>query len=152
MNKILSGILAGLVATIVLSVLMTVKSMMGLMPDVDIINMLAQQMGGGAVIGWIAHLLIGMLGYGIAYALIFSGLPFGGHLLRGILIGMAGWLMMMVALMPMMGAGMFGMSMASGIMVPVTTMMFHIIFGAVLGVVYTKLYDQQANQTILHAR
>lgn len=146
MNKILSGILAGLAATIVLSMLMLIKNMMGLMPDVDIINMLAQQMGAGVLMGWVAHFAIGVLGYGIAYAIIFSGLPFGSHLLHGILTGMAGWLMMMVALMPMMGAGMFGMSIAGGMLVPVATLMLHIVFGAVLGVVYTKLHNNKSTR------
>lgn len=139
MNKILCGILAGLAATIVLSMLMLIKNMMGLMPDVDIINMLAQQMGAGVLMGWIAHFVIGVLGYGVAYAIIFSDLPFGSHLLHGILTGMAGWLMMMVA-------GMFGMSIAGGMLVPVATLMLHIVFGAVLGAVYTKLHNNKSTR------
>ena len=139
MNKLLKGILAGLVATIVLSVLMLVKAKMGLMPDVDIISMLAGAMGGSAVMGWVAHFMIGALVYGLIYAFIFSTLPFGGHVSRGTLLGIAGWLMMMVVVMPMMGAGLFGLSMPSGMLVPVATLMLHIIFGAVLGFVYGKL-------------
>lgn len=139
MNKYLSGILAGLVATIVLSALMIMKGMMGLMPDVDIIAMLAGQMGGSAAMGWVAHFMIGIVGYGLAYTLVFSKLPIGGHLVRGVALGLAGWASMMIVLMPMMGAGLFGMGLASGIMVPVATMMLHVIFGAVLGLVYSKL-------------
>jgi len=41
---------------------------------------------------------------------------------------------MMVVLMPMAGAGLFGMSM--GVMAPVMTLVLHLIFGAVLGWVY----------------
>jgi len=142
MNKYLSGILAALVATIVLSLLMIAKGMMGLMPDVNIIGMLAKQMGTGAMMGWVAHFVIGALGYGIAYALIFSDLKFGSHLLRGTLLGVIGWLVMMVAIMPMMGAGLFGMGLPSGMMVPVATLILHAIFGAVLGYVYAKLQNQ----------
>lgn len=139
MNNLLKGALAGLAATIVLSMLMIMKGMMGLMPDVDIIAMLAGKMGGSAMMGWIAHFMIGVVGYGIAYALVFSKLAIGGHLIRGIALGIAGWLAMMVAIMPMMGAGMFGMDLPSGMMAPVATMMLHIIFGATLGFVYNKL-------------
>ncbi|MDH3354660.1 MAG: DUF2938 family protein [Chromatiales bacterium] len=139
MNTLLKGALAGLAATIVLSMLMIMKGMMGLMPDVDIIAMLAGKMGGNAMMGWVAHFMIGVVGYGIAYALVFSKLAIGSHLVRGIALGIAGWLSMMVALMPMMGAGMFGMDLPSGMMVPVATMMLHIIFGATLGFVYSKL-------------
>lgn len=55
MNKIAAGVIAGLVATIVLSMLMVMKNMMGIMPDVDIIAMLAMKMGGVAAMGWMIH-------------------------------------------------------------------------------------------------
>lgn len=139
MNKIVAGMLAGFVATAILSLLMVMKGVMGLMPDVDIIAMLAKQMGTGVAMGWAAHFMIGVVGYGIAYALVFSKLPVGTHLVRGILLGVVGWMVMMVMLMPMMGAGMFGLSMPSGMMVPVATLMLHAIFGAVLGLVFAKL-------------
>jgi len=139
MNKIISGMLAGLVATVVLSALMLAKAMMGLMPDVDVIAMLANQMGSGAALGWMAHFMIGIIGYGVAYALVFSNLPLGGHAIRGLLLGIVGWLGMMVMLMPMMGAGLFGTLMPSGMMVPVATLMLHAVFGIVLGLTFKKL-------------
>ena len=139
MNKFVKGIISGLVATIVLSILMIMKSKMGLMTDVNVIAMLASKMGGNTVMAWVAHFMIGMIGYGIAYVLIFSKLPFQSILLRGIVLGMAGWLAMMVAIMPMMNAGIFGLNLASGMMVPVATLMLHVIFGAVLSFVNSKL-------------
>ncbi|MDX8380456.1 MAG: DUF6789 family protein [Gallionella sp.] len=148
MNKALKGILAGLVATVVLSILMMMKSKMGLMPDIDVISMLASNMGGSAKMGWLAHFMIGTLGYGLAYAFVFSKLPLCGHVSRGILLGITGWLMMMVVVMPMMGAGLFGMAMPSGVMVPVMTLMLHVIFGAVLGFTFAKQYKQSAPPTI----
>ena len=139
MNKFVKGIVAGLVATIVLSVLMIMKGKMGLMPDMNIIAMLASKMGGSSAMAWAAHFMIGMLGYGFAYVLIFSKLPFNSIILRGIILGIAGWIAMMIAIMPMMNAGFFGLNLASGMMVPVATLMPHIIFGAVLSFVYSKL-------------
>jgi len=139
MNKLLKGIIAGLVATVVLSVLMIMKGKMGLMPDVNVIAMLASKMGGNSIMAWLAHFMIGMIGYGLAYVYIFSKLPFNSNIVRGILLGVAGWLAMMIAIMPMMGAGLFGLSLASGVMVPVATLILHIIFGAVLSIVNSKL-------------
>jgi Family of unknown function (DUF6789) len=136
MNKLIKGILAGLAATIVLSMLMVMKGKMGLMPDVNVIAMLAGKMGESLAMGWAAHFMIGVIGYGLAYALLFSELPFGNHTTRGIVLGITGWLVMMVAVMPMMGAGLFGLSLPSGMMVPVATLMLHAVFGAVLGYVY----------------
>lgn len=135
MNKLTSGVIAGLVATIVLSVMMVLKGMMGLMPELDIISMLAGMMGASAVVGWIMHFMVGA-GYGIAFSQIYSFLP-GNFITKGIIIGTLGWLVMMLMLMPMMGAGMFAMKM--GMMAPVMTLVLHMIFGAVLGLVYKKL-------------
>ena len=112
---------------------------MGLMPDIDIIGMLSKAMGGSMAMGWATHFMIGILGYGFMYAFVFSYLPLGGHVKRGLVLGLAGWLMMMMAVMPMMGAGLFGMSLPSGIMVPIVTMVLHAVFGAVLGFTYSKL-------------
>ncbi|TDY03921.1 DUF6789 family protein [Thiohalophilus thiocyanatoxydans] len=139
MNHVINGLLAGLVATVVLSVLMVIKDMMGLMPDLNVIGMLAAQMGSGPTMGWLAHIMIGVVGYGLAYSLLFRRLPLGGHGVRGILLGVVGWLVMMLALMPMMGGGLFGSGMPSGMMVPIATLILHVIFGAVLGGVYGRL-------------
>tara|TARA_R110002110_G_scaffold68731_10_gene185899 strand:- start:18422 stop:18646 length:225 start_codon:yes stop_codon:yes gene_type:complete len=67
MNANIAGIVAGLIATAVLSALMLLKGMMGVMPDLDVIALIA------------------------------------------------------------------------GMMVPVATLMLHVIFGAVLGISFAKL-------------
>ena len=138
MNKYTASIVSALIATITLSILMLLKNMMGLMPDVDIIAMLSLQMGNNPLLGWMAHFMIGALGYGLGFALIFSQLKIGNMVVRGILLGIVGWVIMMMMVMPMMGAGFFGLQMPSGIMVPIMTLMLHIIFGAVLGLSYSK--------------
>ena len=136
MNKLKNAVLASLVATVVLSAMMLIKAKMGVMPELNIIQMLAGMMGAGAVVGWLMHFMVG-IGYGIAFSQINQLLPSKNIVVKGILIGIAGWLVMMIALMPMMGVGMFGMKM--GIMAPMMTLILHIIFGATLGFVYSKL-------------
>lgn len=137
MNSNLRGIIAGLVATIVLSVLMVLKGMMGIMPELNVIAMLAGQMGGSTMMGWVAHFVVGAIIYGLAFANLRGMLPGGSNLVKGIVLGIIGWLMMMVVVMPMMGAGMFAMNM--GMMATVATLMLHIIFGLVLGLAYDKI-------------
>ena len=138
MSRVSSGLLAGLAATVVLSALMVMKTMMGLMPELDLPKMIAGMMGApeSPMLGWIVHFMIGVVGYGLAMAFIGPHLP-GGSITAGVILGIIGWLMMMVVLMPMAGAGMFGMSM--GIMAPVMTLLLHLIFGAVLGWTYGRL-------------
>lgn len=144
MNPLFRGLIAGFVATVILSALMIAKGMMGLMPDVNVIAMLADQMGGQMAVGWLAHFMIGTFVYGLIFAFVFAPLPFGNLALRGILLGVLGWAMMMVVIMPMMGAGLFGLSMPSGMMVPVATLILHVIFGFVLGAVYCTLPGRKA--------
>lgn len=139
MNKYMSGIIAGFIATVVMTILLMLKSMMGLMPDLDIIAMLASMMGDSLVLAWLAHFMIGSIGYGLAMAVVAGADRSKNFMLIGAVIGAAGWLMMMIALMPMMGNGLFGLAMPSGIMIPIATLVLHLIFGVVLGKAYAKL-------------
>ncbi len=138
MNRISKGFLAGLAATVVLSVLMVAKGMMGVMPQLDIAKMIAGMMGSPdkPIIGWVVHFMIGIAGYGVAIATLDARLPGNSHVSHGVMIGVIGWLVMMVMLMPMAGAGLFAMNM--GLMAPMMTLVLHLIFGAVLGWVYGR--------------
>lgn len=136
MGKIGSGLLAGAAATAVLSMLMAGKSMMGIMPELDLPAMISGMMGspGNPVVGWGVHAMIGVVGYGLAIALMDHLFPSRSPVLHGVLLGLGGWAMMMAALMPMAGAGFFGMSL--GMTAPMMTLVLHVIFGAVLGAVF----------------
>lgn len=136
MNNVLKGAIAGFVATVVLSVLMIMKSMVGLMPELDVIAMLSEMMGGGPAMAWIIHFVIGTVMWGMGFALIVGSLPGSSLVMKGIVFGIGAWVLMMIAVMPMAGAGLFGLNI--GIMAPVMTLMLHIIFGAVLGLVYGR--------------
>lgn len=142
MNTHLAGILAGMIATVVLSALMLLKGMMGMMPDLDVIAMIAGMMGVGAMMGWVAHFMIGAA-YGLVFATASRSGTTGSIVAQGVGLGIAGWLVMMIVLMPMAGGGMFGLAMPSGMMIPAATLMLHIIFGAVLGFSFAKLTNRE---------
>lgn len=135
-NSIPKGLAAGFIATLVLSMMMVIKSMIGLMPQLDVIAMLSGMLGVSAVIAWVVHFLIGTVGYGIAIVLL-SRMQAKPAVMLGLILGVIGWLIMMIVLMPMAGKGLFGMQI--GIMAPIMTLMLHLIFGAVLGWVYDKM-------------
>ena len=139
MGRISKGLAAGAAATAVLSMLMVMKAAMGVMPELDLPKMISGMMGASGVpaVGWAVHIMIGVIGYGVAIALLDSRLPGRSSIARGVLIGFAGWLVMMVMLMPMAGAGLFGM--ALGMMAPMMTLVLHLIFGAVLGWTFGRL-------------
>lgn len=137
MNNIVAGLVAGFVATAVLSLMMVAKGMMGVMPELDVIAMLSAMMGASALMGWMGHFMIGTLAWGGGFAVLYRLIPGGTALVKGIVFGVAAWLGMMVMVMPMAGAGLFGM--AFGIMAPMMTLVLHIVFGAVLGTVFHML-------------
>lgn len=133
------GFLAGFIATVVLSALMVMKAVMGIMPQLDLPKMISGMMGAPEtpMIGWIVHFMIGTLVYGFAIAWLGRGHPGKSSIGSGVLLAFIGWLIMMLVLMPMAGAGFFGMNM--GIMAPIMTLVLHLIFGVVLGWTYDRL-------------
>ena len=56
---------------------------------------------------------------------------------------------MMVMVMPMAGAGLFGMKM--GLMAPMMTLVLHLVFGAVLGWIYGKLLSDASGAVLARA-
>jgi hypothetical protein len=131
----LKGMVAGFIATVVLSALMLIKQRMGLVPQLNPIEMLAKMAGGSTpAVGWVPHFLIGAVVWGSLFPIFDARVPGGSHWLNGILFGIGAWILMMVLVMPMAGAGLFGM--ALGIVMPIATLVFHLFYGAVLGGIY----------------
>jgi hypothetical protein len=142
-SNITKGVIAGFIATLVLTVLMMMKKMMGVMPELDPVHMMsvmaAQKMGmeTNMMVGWVMHFMIGAVAWGGAFAVLNNILPTQNQTIKGIILGIGAWLIMMVGPMVMAGNGLFGL--ALGPMAPVMTFMLHIVFGVVLGLVYQKL-------------
>tara|TARA_R110000751_G_scaffold1278_3_gene4899 strand:- start:808 stop:1272 length:465 start_codon:yes stop_codon:yes gene_type:complete len=142
-SNITKGVIAGFIATLVLTALMMMKKMMGVMPELDPVHMMsvmaAQKMGmeTNMMVGWVMHFMIGAVAWGGAFAVLNNILPTQNQMIKGIILGIGAWLIMMVGPMVMAGNGLFGL--ALGPMAPVMTFMLHIVFGVVLGLVYQKL-------------
>ena len=75
--NIKAGVISGFVATVVLSILMVIKAKMGVMPELNAIKMLADMMGAPLVMGWVAHVMIGTIIWGVLFALLVDKLPGG---------------------------------------------------------------------------
>lgn len=143
MNTYTRAMTAGFVATVVLSALMLMKSMMGVMPELDLPNMLAgmahNMMGlpANPAVGWVIHFMIGAVVWGIGFALLYKVLPGAGLVAKGLVFGALAWVLMMLIPMPLAGAGLFAMKL--GMMAPVMTLVLHLIWGAVLGATFGAL-------------
>lgn len=144
-SNIWKGMIAGFIATVVLSALMIMKSTMGLMPELNVIAMLSKMMGTASpATGWVAHFFIGTVIWGGLFAWLDPRLPGGNHWLKGVVFGVGAWILMMIAVMPIAGAGLFGAHL--GMMAPVMTLVLHVIFGAVLGAVYGAEHPASTHQ------
>ena len=154
-TRIGKGILAGFVATIALSALMIIKTAMSMMPHLNAIKMLSTMahgfIGTPAVplVGWVLHFMIGSLAWGILFALLYDHIPLRSSTGKGLAFATAAWLLMMVMVMPMAGAGIFGLHLGVG--APVATLILHWVFGAVMGAVYGKLAASHPAATYTHA-
>lgn len=152
MNTYAKGVVSGFVATIVLSVLMILKAKMGMLPQMNVIAMLAGMahahlgVPASPVIGWLMHFGIGTVLWGLLFALLYQRLPGDGAITKGLAFSVGAWVLMMIIPMPLAGAGFFGLNL--GIMAPIMTLVLHLIWGLVLGAVYAALPTQE----VAHAR
>jgi len=80
--------------------------------------------------------MIRTVAWGGGFALLYGMIPGGSAVIKGIVFGVAAWAGMMIVVMPMAGAGIFGMNF--GVMAPMMTLVLHVIFGAVLGMVFAS--------------
>lgn len=134
MEPFWAGLVAGFVATLILSMMQLMKARMNLMPQLDMIGMISGMMGSSRSMGWVVHFMVGTVVYGLAYAYIFAGWWPDAYWLSGAALGVVGWLIAMLVMMPMAGKGFFATEL--GAMAPVMTFMMHVVFGAILGFIY----------------
>jgi len=134
--------IASFIATLVLSMIMVMKKTMGLMPEMnpiaDLVTIM-QQVSGLSILpifAWVLHFFIGTFAWGILFFLFYGVLP-GGKIIKGILFGLGAWMLMMLTVEPLAGHGFFGLQTSP--VIPMMSMMLHIVFGATLGIIYGKL-------------
>jgi hypothetical protein len=133
-TNIFKGMVGGFIGTIVLSAIMIMKTMMNVMPEFDMIGMMAGMLNGSRTTAWVVHFIIGTVLWGGLFAWLDPYIPTQSHWSKGTWFGVGAWIVMMVTLMPMAGAGLFAVKL--GMMVTAATLILHAIFGAVMGAVY----------------
>jgi len=124
------AMLAGLLGTGAMTAVgLWVAPVMG-MPRMNPAAVLAGAMGGSAVLGWLGHLMIGIV-LALLYATVAPRLP-GAPWMRGALFGLGPWVLTQLVVMPMMGVPKFSGSVAAAI----GSLIGHLVYGAVLGAAY----------------
>jgi hypothetical protein len=137
-----AGLIAGFIATVALSIFMIAKGAMGLMPQLnpieDIVHVaqVVTSLNLPLPFGWVGHFFLGTVIWGLIYAALHASVP-GAPVVKGLIFGALAWLAMMILFMPLAGHGLFALSV--GPQAVVATLVLHLIYGAVLGVVYAKV-------------
>jgi len=125
------AILGGFVGTLAITFLMYIGGPMMGLQKMDIARMLGQMLGGWGM-GMVMHFLNGTIIFPLVYVyLLFERLP-GSPAVKGTLWGIVLWLLAGIVVMPMMGAGAFGLKMG-GVMSAGGSLMGHAVYGALLG-------------------
>ena len=138
MSNSMKGMIAGLVATLVLSGLLLLKSTMDLVPELNMIRLLTNLGSISVVQAWMDHFIVGVVVWGLLFGAYDSlaSRP-AAHWLKGIIFGVFAWLVMMLAFMPLAKVGLFGYRI--GPVAPAVTLLYHLVYGAVLGTTYGLL-------------
>lgn len=124
------AIIAGLIGTLVMTAVgLWVAPLLG-MPAMNPAEMLAGQMGGVILLGWLAHFMIGTI-LALIYAVVAPWLA-GPPAVRGALYGIAPFLLAQIVVMPMMGMPLF----SGSIVMAMGSLIGHLVYGAVVGAVY----------------
>jgi uncharacterized membrane protein YagU involved in acid resistance len=127
------AVLGGLVGTIVLTMLMYVGAPMMGIPKMDIAATLGSMLGGWTM-GMVMHFVNGVFLFPLVYAFVVFSKLRGSPVTKGILWGVTLWLVASLIVMPMVGARFFGTA-NGGMMAAVASLMGHIVYGALLGII-----------------
>jgi uncharacterized membrane protein YagU involved in acid resistance len=127
------AIAGGLAGTAAMTMLMLAAPMMGL-PKMAIGEMLGSVMHIGTAAGWAMHGVIGVV-LAVVYALGFAGRLPGPPVARGAAFGFGVFLLAQIAVTPMMGGGVFS---GGNIPILMVSLMGHLVYGALVGVVYGR--------------
>lgn len=137
MSNSTKGMIAGFVATLVLSGLLLLKGSMNLVPELNIIRLLTNLGSIGTVAAWMDHFIVGVVVWGLLFGGYDAVASRPAHWLKGVIFGVFAWLLMMILFMPLAKAGLFGHRL--GPMAAVVTLLYHLVYGAVLGTTYGLL-------------
>ncbi|MBI3167828.1 MAG: hypothetical protein HYZ22_05080 [Chloroflexi bacterium] len=148
--NILSAVIAGVVASLVFSMVLAMAPKMG-MPKMDIVSLLGSMFSAKSnlVLGWMMHLMMGVV-FALIYAFLWSAGIGGATWVGGLIFGTVQSLVvgMIMGMIPMMHVGIksgavkapgLWMTNNGGAMAFMGGLVGHMIFGAVIALVYAAL-------------
>ena len=127
-GKLILGGVAG--AAAITMMLMFIAPMIGV--HMDIAASLSGMVHTPWMVGMVVYLMMGTFIFSLVYGILLRRYLPGSVLVRGLIWGFILWIVMEVAVMPMLGAGVFGIN-GPGMMGAVAALMAHLVYGGLLG-------------------
>ncbi len=139
MNGIKTGFMSGAIATFVAGSMLLMNNALRQFPDVHIAKTLSALLGapGQTMVGVIAIMILGIFVFGALFAVLAPRLPVRTYLAKGLVFGVASWLVMMVVYMPLGGGGLFGLE--RSVVVPFVTLVLNLVYWVVLSQMFRYL-------------
>jgi len=133
--------LSGLVATVFTGSMLLMNNALHAIPGINITRTLANLLGSDSIMAGVAAILVaGIAVFGALFPYIAPRIPVRSYFAKGLLLGIATWLGMMLLVMPLGGSGLFGMS-ASSVVAPVA-LVLSLVYWMVLVLSYQWLSGQ----------
>ena len=142
LHDLKKGIYAGLIATIPVAILAAGKQMLGLIPELDLINLMTSMSGipwNGT--GWVLLFVVGAI-LGMGFASLDSHVADAttlGEMARGAFFGFLLWVILMIVLIPLYNSAGFGVPFAGGVLLAC------LVFGVVMGVMYERMKPEHVS-------
>jgi len=142
LHDLKKGIYAGLIATIPVAILAAGKQILGLIPELDLINLMTSMSGipwNGT--GWVLLFIVGAV-LGMGFASLDSHVSDAttlGEAMRGALFGFLLFVILMIILIPLYQNAGFGFAFCGGVLAAC------LVFGVVMGVVYEQMKPEHVN-------
>ncbi|MGH8666126.1 MAG: DUF6789 family protein [Burkholderiales bacterium] len=140
MDKVKIASAAGLIATLVIGSMLLMNNAVHGLPNMGIGKMLAALLGepNHVFYGWLAFLVLGIFICSNLYAFLAPKIPIQSFLVNGLLFALACWLIMMVVLWPLAGAGPFLLD--RGHVQAAVTLVLSLVYWLVFSVIYRWLW------------
>jgi len=141
LSNVRIGMISGLAATVFTGSMLLMNNALHAFPGVHITRMLASLLGSDNIMVGVAGILvIGVAVFGALFPYMAPKIPVRTYFAKGLLLGAATWLGMMLVFMPLGGEGLFGMN-GSSIVAPVT-LVLSLVYWTVLVLSYQWLTGQ----------
>ena len=141
------GSIAGLAGSLVLAALFWLFQATSVFAELDVITLIDRLGSIGRAGAWADHFIVGVLLWGPLFAAFDATTSNRPRWQKGLMFAVFAWLAMMLIFMPVVGAGLFGWQ--SGFVVPVGMLILHLLYGAVLGIVFQILDERFPTKPLL---